>query len=297
MKGGIVFWVSGVFALIAVAVVVVLARVIARGGGPRTSLWLALLALSVVLGSFLASIAAVYHRMPVGWIAILVLAAAVLVALFVRVGRDLSWHVGRLFGVAGLLVATLVLATLAMMFLPMGGLLIPVFETAAAQIADENGFTLLLPPGEEFITDYNPIREIDGEGVSLEYKGFTIQERNAEGALDEDALRSVLDEGTSPIGDGGPPIPGSATYEVFEVGNDPALGVEYDDSMAAEKQSLGVETVRVLALERDGVEVRIYSHGWMEYEGGTGAQERYTPVDAMPFEEMLAIARSLEPLK
>ena len=202
-----------------------------------------------------------------------------------------------MFGVVGFLVATLVLSTLALMFLPMGGLLRPVFETAAGQIADENGFVLLLPPGEEFITEYNPVGEIEGEGVSLEYRGFTIQERSAEGALDSDALRSILAEGTSPIGEGGPPITSSASYETFEVSGSPALGVEYDDSMAAEKQNLGVEKVRALVFERDGVEVRIYSHGWMEYEGGTGVEERYTPVDAMSFDDMLAIAGSLEPLE
>ena len=59
MKGDIVFWASGLFALIALIVIVVLARVIARGGGPKTSLWLALLAIGVVLGSLLGSIAAV----------------------------------------------------------------------------------------------------------------------------------------------------------------------------------------------------------------------------------------------
>ena len=69
-----------------------------------------------------------------------------------------------------------------------------------------------------------------GKGVSLEYQGFTIKERQADGSLDETVLRSILAEGTSPIG-----------------------------------------------------------------EGGTGAEERCTPVDAMPFEDMLGIAESLQP--
>lgn len=291
------YWASGIFGLLALVVIVVLARILARSGGQRTMLWLILLALSVATGAFLSQFAFIYHRMPVGWIVILVLAAAVIVTLFVRVGRDLSWRAGRLGGVAGLLVVTLVLSTLVMMFMPMSEQLMPIFKTTAGQIAEDHGFTLLLPPDESFITEYNPITELKGEGVSLEYAGFTLQERTAEGALDAGALRSILDEGTLPIGEGSPPVTDSATYEEFEVAGAPALGVEYEDTMAAEKQNLGLEAVRVLVFERDGVEVRIFSHGYMRYEGQESGEERYTPVDAMPFEDMLAIAESLEPIE
>lgn len=291
------YWASGMFGLFMIVAVIALSLLLARGARPRAALWLALLAASVAIAAFLSQFAFIYHRMPVGWIVVLALSAAVVISLFVLVGRSLSWKAGRMIGVAGMLFVTLVLSAFVAMFMPGGERLEPIFKTSAAQIAEDHGFTLLVPPDEEFIADYNPVTELKGEGVSLQYERFTLQERAADGPLGEEALRSLLAAGTLPIGEGSPPITDSAIYEVFEVAGSPAVGVEYEDLMTAEKKNLGVEMVRVLVFERDGAEVRIFSHGHMRYDGQENGQDRYTPVDAMPFEEMLRIAGSLEPVE
>lgn len=284
----------GVFAALALVGVYLLARYVAAGGGPRTGPWCGLLVLVVVVLSATALIVSIYYRMPTVWVVTLVTAAAAAVALLVRIGMDVRWQPSRAVATVAMLLVADAMLVFAMIALPPGQTLVPLFETSAQQMAEADGFGVLLAPGEQMFTEYKPITKIDesGGGVQIQYERFTLLERAAKGPLDHAALRKALAAGVDPLTAGGARITDDATYAELEVDGRPALGVEYGDRNAVEKQGIGDESVRVLAFERDGVEVRIYSHGWMQYEP---SNDTYTQVDALSLDELLRIAVSLEP--
>ena len=283
----------GFIALIALGGTYLLARHVAADGGPRTGLWAGLLVVIVVAVSFAAQIVSIYYRPPIGWLIALALAAVGAVALFIRIGRDVQWRGSRVAAVVGMLVVADITLVLAMIALPFGSMLVPLFEASAQQMAEADGFDILLAPDETMFTEYKPITKLDadaGGGVQVQYEHFTLLERKADGPLDHTALGRVLASGVDPLVTGGPRITDDAAYTETTVDGRPALGVEYADRNAVEKQGMAHESVRVLAFERDGVEVRIFSHGWQRFDPDTGA---YTQVDALSFDELLRIAASL----
>lgn len=296
------YWVAGAIAVAVLAGLVVLARLVARSGGPRTMLWLVLLAVGVALASVLGQVASVYYRLPLGWIVVLVLAAVVLIALFLQAGRDLSWKSLPMFGVVGVLIGALILTTMAMIALPTGGFMKPLFEIRAQQIAEEAGFDVLVPAGVELETDFGlPVNAVgNAEGVSLHYSWLTLVERAATGPLDYAELKALMSAGSDPLGvgdvnggGGGPDVPEGAEYAELEVDGRPALGVSYK-SVTEEKPGPGAipDPLNALLFEIDGVEVRMLSQGGMDYQ----PDGSYVQRPPLTFDELIELAESLEPL-
>jgi hypothetical protein len=226
----------------------------------------------------------------------------VLIALFVQTARDLSWKPLPMFGVVGVLVGALILTTMAMIALPSGGLMKPLFEIRAQQIAEEAGFDVLVPVGIEPETDFGlPVNAVgDVEGVSLHYSWLTLVERAANGPLDYADLKALMPAGADPLGledvnqgRGGSGVPEDAEYVELEVDGRPALGVAYK-SVTEEKPGPGAipDPLNALIFESDGVEVRMLSQGGMDYQ----SDGSYVQRPPLTFDELIELAESLEPL-
>lgn len=297
-------YVGAAIATGAVIGIVVLGMFVIKGGTRLTWVWLALSALALVVGMQLLNIASIYFHMPVGWMIALGASALVVIALFAMVGKSLAWDKARTAAAAGVLVLALVGNTMLLMVSPAGKLYDPFFEARSRQIANDAGFGVLLPQGYKLQLDYMPIDPIGRdsvEGVSMRYEGFDIQERKADAELTTADLEKMLAAGEDPLGFD-MRITSAATYEEFEVNGRPALGVEFSldpkgnaptGATPKGKQSV----IRILAFSADGVDVRIKSEGVMEYQGGTGKNERYDWVDPLELGELVAVGESLKPLE
>lgn len=288
--------IAGAIVVAALVGIVLIIRYVSAGGDSRTALWCVLLGLAAMVSSILGQIASIYYTMPIGWIVIVAAAVLVTLALFVLVGKSVAWQLPRVFGTAGFVVLSLAVLTVALIAAPSGRALTPFFEARAQQIAEANDFDVLMPAGAELDTDYGlPVGEADEGGVSLGYKRFIIVERKAAGSPGYPELRDEVAAGTKPIGDVGPgsAIPGDAEYTELEVGDSPAVGVSYT-AVTEEKldNALGTDPIHILVFERDGVEVVVFSQGYMEYR----PDETYTPRPPLSFDELIELAESLEPL-
>lgn len=268
---------------------------IAKAGGPRTGLWCLLLGVATVATLVVAQIVQIHYRPPVVWLLALAAGLIAIVALFIRIGSDVGWARPRVAALLGLVGAVMVAAVFSAIAMPPGNLLVPFFETRANQMAEAQGFRVLFAQDEQMFTEYLPVTEMgspDG-GVQIQYERFTLVERAAQDAPGLEGLRAALAPGTEVLGPGSVRVEQDASYDTTIVQGMPAVTVEYKDRSTAEKGLLGVEDVRVLAFAPDGMLVIVYSHGWMDYQpDGT-----YTPVDALPTEELVRIADSLEPLE
>lgn len=285
----------GVVALAILAGAVALGWFVAKGGRPRTALWCVLLGVATAVSLFVAQIIQIQYRPTVVWLLALAAGLIAMVVLFVRIGADVRWDRARVIALVGMVFVVLVAFVFSAMAMPTGDLFVPLFETRAQQMADAQGFEVLLAPEEQMFTEYLPVTEItsaDG-GVQVEYERFTLVERAVDGALSLEGMRAALAPGTEPLGPGSVRVEPDARYDTTIVGGMPALIVEYKDRTSAEKGSLGIEDVRVLAFAPEGVLVIVYSHGWMDYEP---SDETYTPVDALSADELVRIAESLAPL-
>lgn len=290
--------VVGIVALAGVAGIAMLARFIGKVGGSRTALWVALFALATAVGLLISQVAMIYYRMPVGWIVALAASALVVAALFIGIGRNVSWKAPQILALVGVLILTAVTLAFVLIGAPPGDILIPLFETRAAQIADANGFVALASADSELDTEFgNPVGvSDDNSGVMLAYKGFLLVERKADGPLDIAELEERVAPGEMPIGRVGPgsEIPENAEYSELEVSGGPAVGVAYD-AVTEEKPGAGALTdpVRLLVFELDGVEVLMYAQGHLAYQ----TDGSYEQVAALTFDELIEIAESLEPVK
>jgi len=287
----------GAIALAAFVGLVLLIRYIGKGGVPGTALWAALLVVVTIIASLTAQITSIYYKTPFGWALVVVAAVLVAAALFWLVGRSVSWKGSRVLALIGVVVLSLVTFTFVMIAAPTGSFFTPLFEARAQQIADANGFGVLLPSDRALNTDAGmPVDDTDnGLGVTVGYKGFNLAERKAEGTLSYSDLEKLVATGERPIGDIGPgsEIPDDAEYRELEVDGRPALGVSYR-AVTEEKMDdlLGTDPVNILVFERDGVAVVLFSQGYMEYQG----DETYTPRPPLAFEELVEIAESLRPV-
>lgn len=285
--------------LASLAGIVLLARYVAAGG-MRLGVPLALLVLAVVVTFSLTQIAGVYYRIPVLVMLVLVALLAVVGWLFIEVGRGVAWHRTRLAALVGMLVAATALATLLAIAIPTGQMMVPLFETRAAQIAGASGFTALLAPDQEMPTDQgNPVAVIDAakRGVSITYKTFTLGEWKADGALTRDEMRAALAPGKDALQPGGLVVASGALYEELTVSGAPALGVEFQDAGVGAKGTPGgaKPLIRVLVFERDGVQVRLLSDSKMVFDGISGGQEIYSWQPALDFAGLATIGESLQP--
>lgn len=291
-------------ALVAIGGAALFTWLIARGGGEHPVLWSVLLAVAVVLGLLLLNVSGVYYRIPVGWVVVRVASALVVIALFVLVGRSVSWKPGRLAAVIGLMVSTMAITVFALMAMPVGVYFTSLFEARGQQIAEEAGFTALFAGGRDLKVDYLPVDAIGGDatqGVGIQYEDFELQERKADGPLEMSELEAILAAGEDPFGYG-MRIPSDAEYQRFEVNDRPALGAEFTldpkgqspkPGELPEKQSV----IRILVFEMDGVQVLMKSEGAMEYQGGYGENEEYEYRPPLDFDGLLEAAASLDPVE
>lgn len=289
-------------ALVALIGIALLLWFIIRGAGKLTAVWAVMLVVAVGIAMLVWNISGIYYRMPPGWIVALASSVLVVIALVVMVGKSVAWKGSKVAATLGLVFCTFAITVLALMFSPLGEMLTPVFEVRAQQIAEEAGFAVLLPDGYDLKLDYNPIDPLGGkpaDGVLVRYEGFELQERAATGALSTAELNEIVGPGEDPS-DYGAPIPTSAEYEDRDVNDRPAIGLEYQVGPTGAGGKPGGDAgkqgqVRILVFERDGVLVLIRSEGAMEYQGGSGENERYDYVEAMDLDELVTVAESLAP--
>jgi len=131
------------------------------------------------------------------------------------------------------------------------------------------------------------------EGLAVEYQGFVLQERKADGPMTEDDLMAIVAQGEAPVA--GAVIPADAEYESFTVQGSPAVGVTFRYAPGATVGGQKVsEQVTIFVLELDGVDVRFESMGGMKY---VGAGEQYEPFYALTPAELADIAETLEPVE
>lgn len=287
----------GFIGLAALAGTVLLVRYIAAGDS-RLMLWTVLLALATALASLLGQLASIYYKLPWGWVVVIAAALLVVTSLVWLVGTSGGWKTRRIVAIVALMLLSTITLMFVMIAVPSGALMMPLFDARAQQIAEANGFDILLPADLDMDTDAGlPVGVTsDGEGVSLGYKRFILVERKADGAIGYAELEALVAPGERPAGDVGPGslIARDAEYTELEVEGRPAIGVSYQAATEEKADDLlGTDSVNILVFERDGVLVVLYSQGYMEYQ----PDETYTRREALSFDELTGVGESLEPLE
>ncbi len=285
----------GVVALVMLVGAVALGWFVSKGGRPRTGLLCLLLGVVTVATLFLLQVAQILYRPSAVVMAALGAGLIAMVVLFISIGKDVDWkavRVAALVGVVLVVMGTFLFGAIAM---PTGDLFVPLLEARARQMAEDQGFDVLLAPEETMFTEYLPVTEVgSGEGVQIQYERFTLTERVADVDPGEGGLREVLAPGAEPLGPGSVRVEPDADYDAVSVNGELGLIATYKDRSTAEKSSFGIEDIRVLAFVRDGVLVTVYSQGRMEYQP---KDDIYTPVDALVADELVRVAETLEPVQ
>lgn len=278
-------------AFVAVAAVIFLVIFLARRGGPRTVLWSVLLILAVPVTLAVLSLALLYYEVPVwAWAAVGACAIGV-ITLFVLLGRSVQWRALPVVASVALLLASVTLGAFALMIIPTAPTAL--LEARAAQIAEANGFTVLLPPGEQMQADYQPVNALPepDAGLSIEYEHFVLQQRKADGPLAATDLEALVAPGAS-IGDR-QPIPEDVVTSALTVRDNPAITAEYVDVPPESTGKPGEgERTRLLAFGLEGVEVVLWSTTWFDCTSDGECAE----MPPLTVEELVAIADSLEPV-
>lgn len=291
-------FIIGAFGLFALAGAIVLVRFIGKGSETRQArtTWLAAafaVASVVALGTF--SFASVYFRMPSAWIVALAAAGLVALRLFTLVGMDVRWQWRRVLALVGLFVLTGIAFGAIVMIVPGGAMIQSLYATRTQQIAEEYGFTALLPTSQEMPTDYLPVETLakPDEGLSITYNDFWLQERKAAKAMTQADLEQLVAPGVALMGDG-PGIPADAKLSTHSVRDQPAVAVEY--SYVPGRVSAGAakspENAVGLVFELDGVEVRMLSESGQREDNG-----EWEPFASLTVNELLTIAGTFEPVE
>lgn len=285
-----------VIALAALVGMALLVRFIGTGE-PRVALWAALLVMATMIAAVLAQMASIYYKTPIGWIVAVAASLMVWVVLFWIVGAAVGWKVSHVVALVALVLLSFVALTVLMIAVPSGTLLTPLFEARAEQIANANDFDVLLPVDAQMNTDAGmPVDDTDdGTGVSVSYGGFVLTERKAASPLGRSDLKKLVSAGAKPVGDIGPgsAIPQDAEYTELEVDGSPALGVSYRAATEEKMDDLlGTDPINVLVFERDGVEVVLYSQGYLEYQSDGSS----VPRPPLSLDELTVVGESLEPV-
>ncbi len=283
--------ISLVAAIVVITVMVLLIRLLARSSrrpGRRT-MWLAIgLIAAVFVAASISSYASIYYRIPPAWIVAAVVAWASVVTLMVLIAIDVKWKPTRLLAIAGLFFATGIGFALLAMSVPSAGNVFP-FETAAKQIGEANGFVVLLPVGQKMDLGSKPVAPLDPDkGLWVDYDGFSLEERKASGA----DLAGLVAVGSIPMV-GGWPIPSDATTSSPTVAGSTAYGVEYtikDKGGAATPTGGG--KVTFLTVEKDGVEIRLFSESYERLEGG-----KWVTYPNLSLAALAKIAESMKPVQ
>lgn len=291
----ILMLVAVAFVVALLALIVWLVRLVSKGAArPTRTVWLSA-AFAVVafvsVGVFAA--ASINYRMPAIWSAAVAAVLVALVILAAAIGRELSWDIRRLIALAGIfLVASLAFGTL--MTAGVGNVVLRrLYSARVTQIAQESGFTALMPANEELPTDMLPVDEIPGpdQGVVMEYSGFQIQERKASAEMTQDDLLEILAPGATPRDD--TVVPDDARITTLTVAGRPAVAASFTHRPGgAVVKASATETVAMLVTVIDGVEVRLWLGGMEKLiDGEWKLYGAFTP------DELVAIAESLEPVK
>lgn len=279
-----------VIGVIALAGLAALIYFLGRGAGPERSrvTWLAV---GFVVASFLSVVAlnlvSVLYEIPPLLIAGIAVVVALLVGLFVLIGRAVSWRAGKVVALVGVLITSYILfAAIAMSGIGGDDLMQPLYRTTIKQMADDMGFVALLPANEPLITDMLPVTEIPepDRGIGLAFGEFQIDERKAGESTSESDLEALVAPGEEPVG-GFRIASKFQSQEDRVVQGEPAVAVSY-----VETAPPGRATVLVFVL--DGVEVRMASMGYERLTDG-----EWVTHPALTIDELVAIADTLEPVE
>jgi hypothetical protein len=165
------------------------------------------------------------------------------------------------------------------------------FETTARQIGEANGFVVVLPTGQKMNTGSAPVSPLEspGQGVWIDYEGFTVEERKASGA----DLAKLIAVGSRPFA-GSEPIPSDASTSSPLVSGATAYSAEYTPvpkQVAEENPPPGKRTAAFLVFEKDGVEVRLFSGSTEQLDNG-----KWVMVPGRTVAQLVKIAESMQPV-
>lgn len=289
--------ITTVIGALALAGAVTLINLIGKSSvrGRKRTTWLCVaFALAGVVGVGVLSIASVYYVMPVGWMVALGVAGLMVVILFVLIGTDVRWRLSRLLALVGVFIASSIAFGMIAMIGIGGDAIRPIYAVRAQQIAEANGFAALMPRSHKLPTDFLPVEALPAPngGVSFSYDGFTLQERKAPKPMTEMDLWKLVAAGTAPTGEA--TVAADAKITSLVVRGRPAVGVKFVYFPAGDyvSKSSG-DTVTVLVLELDGVDVRFSSSGGEKRASDGG----WAPFEALSVDELARIAGTLAPVK
>lgn len=280
--------------IVLLALAVVLISLVGRGSEQRsrTTVLAAAYFVTAIVVTGVFGMALINYRIPIGWILAILACAAVLVALIFAIGRDVDWVAGRMVALLGLfLVASFVFG--AVMTAGVGNAMLQdLYVIRVKQIAEEAGFTPLMPTGEELPTDTLPVDELPGpdQGLVIEYNGFQVQERKAAARMTEDDLLALVAPGESFRED--TVIPEETRMTTLTVDGAPAVALQFvgrPPGATVKQPAAATEMVTILVTVVHGVEVRLWSGGMEKLvDGEWKLYGAFTP------NELAEIAESME---
>jgi hypothetical protein len=257
----------------------------------RTTLLSTAFVVAIAIGASIWSLASVYYATPASWIAAIGLSGLAVVILFGLVGADVGWRPLVAVALVGLSVVTFVLV----LALGLNGVLpgsqpsTQLLDVRAAQIAQADGFTVLIPASQSFQTDGLPVDALPApdKGVSLSYERFTIEERKAgtgqaTGSL-EDRLAAAF-----------PGRPSKTNVTTPTVQGQPAVTAEFDflPETGADFSRPTTEHGALVIFVSGRVEVRLMSRSGVRQNNGRSV--RFSNLTA---QELLGIAETLRPVR
>ena len=286
---GVILIISAI-ALAALAGIVGLMRFIAkgmRGGAKRGIVLAAAFVAAIVITDAVASYTSIYYVKPPGLLLAVAACVAVVAVLFVTLGRGIQWKPAYVVALVGLGLVSMVLFAITAMALT--GLVKPPFPyaTRARQIADANGFEVLMPLGEQLQTDSLPIDPLPAPdaGVYLAYERFTLEERKAGSGSAKGPLKERLRKARTEK---------AAETKIAEttVLGVPALTAEYritpPEGAHGPAYATKFQRETKLIFELDGVEVRLVSFSTERERNG-----KFVPFPSLTTSQLLAIAKTL----
>lgn len=113
----------GVGALVILAGAVALGWFVTKGGRPRTRLWCILLGVATVITFGVLQVVQIYYRPPAVWLIGLAAAVLAAAALFIRIGKDVSWRGPRVVALVGMVLVVAAAFAFTSIAMPSGGLL------------------------------------------------------------------------------------------------------------------------------------------------------------------------------
>lgn len=213
--------------------------------------------------------------------------ALLFIGLSAYLGVLLGWKWKGILKVVGMFSAMVLVAGLLSMYMTAWDL--PQL-TAAEQIAEEYGFTVLLPQGWELSDGYWPVTALeDQKALKLDYVKFQLVESAAEGDLDPDDLRAIVGPGKTVFEE--VRVPSTAEVTVTQVNGRPALYVEFSATPPEVEKGAKSENGVLFATQVEDDLVVIWNSTAMLWERDmTETPEPFTE------EDMVDIVESLERL-